>query len=543
MPFIPAIPLRVFPAPAVASHQSLRCPLQPRGTARSVYRMTAAPTTQPNPLPDQSPLDGSAGTPAFDWLSNWYPVVWEADLPPDRPHPFTLFNKHYVIFRDPLTDLYVAMDDVCPHRAAPLSEGRLFTQTSADGEKQTILECGYHGWRFNCQGRCVDIPVVDAARRIPSAANISGIYPTAVRIGLVFVWLGERMLADEEKIPIFPQLLETPEEDLTLFRNVRREFPIDFTTVVENVADPAHVQWAHHGSGQGDRRTVPRNAGIEVYERDWGRGVFRAGIRAGAAENFRLKVWYEAPGAVGYEVVTPARLRSGILTKGFYLMVYVVPIESGKCALFSVNGVVGNSKLQWIKRLTPRWVEHLASNIVLDGDSLLLQWQETYLQSKGRDGLGGAWKKEYTLASGSWDALVVEFRRWLDVEGKGMPFVGGRAGVGVERLPRTVLNDRYEWHTRQCGSCNAALRNLRAGRIASWIGAAVGAAVSVAAMVLESIGAEQGLQVQRGVVARLGISGGVVCAILMGLSMILSRYVERLTYSEVAYVKSHAPSE
>lgn len=164
------------------------------------------------------------------------------------------------------------MDDVCPHRSAPLSEGRLYERDGVDGKKETILECGYHGWRFNCSGRCVDIPVVELEKRIPAAADISGVYATHVSIaGLIFVWLGDRAKADESKIPV-PQELLGLGDRLTMFRNVRRFFPINVATVIENVADPAHVQWEHHGTGQGDRATVPRNGNLEILEKRYDEG-------------------------------------------------------------------------------------------------------------------------------------------------------------------------------------------------------------------------------------------------------------------------------
>jgi phenylpropionate dioxygenase-like ring-hydroxylating dioxygenase large terminal subunit len=42
-----------------------------------------------------------------------------------------------------------ALRDICPHRAVPLSCGWY------DGE---TVQCCYHGWRFDQQGHCVEIP-------------------------------------------------------------------------------------------------------------------------------------------------------------------------------------------------------------------------------------------------------------------------------------------------------------------------------------------------------------------------------------------------
>jgi phenylpropionate dioxygenase-like ring-hydroxylating dioxygenase large terminal subunit len=62
----------------------------------------------------------------------------------------------------------VALLDRCPHRNAPLSLGRL-----RDG----LLECRYHGWRFDGEGRCRAVPGLCAepdrpARRAPAYAVV-----------------------------------------------------------------------------------------------------------------------------------------------------------------------------------------------------------------------------------------------------------------------------------------------------------------------------------------------------------------------------------
>ena len=41
--------------------------------------------------------------------------------------------------------------DACPHRLAPLSQGRVDAATGC-------LECPYHGWQFDATGACTKIP-------------------------------------------------------------------------------------------------------------------------------------------------------------------------------------------------------------------------------------------------------------------------------------------------------------------------------------------------------------------------------------------------
>ncbi|MCY0886083.1 MAG: 3-isopropylmalate dehydratase small subunit, partial [Firmicutes bacterium] len=65
-----------------------------------------------------------------------------------------------------------AMRDICPHRAAPLSAGRLVDKP---GEGETI-ECPYHGWRFRPDGTpdpgfVLNDPAYAGARFLIGGAN------------------------------------------------------------------------------------------------------------------------------------------------------------------------------------------------------------------------------------------------------------------------------------------------------------------------------------------------------------------------------------
>jgi Rieske [2Fe-2S] domain len=57
----------------------------------------------------------------FSWRDNWYPISLVEDLDPRYPTPFQLLNRDLVIWKDPNSGEWVALDDKCPHRLAPLS--------------------------------------------------------------------------------------------------------------------------------------------------------------------------------------------------------------------------------------------------------------------------------------------------------------------------------------------------------------------------------------------------------------------------------------
>src|SRR5947199_7806058 len=89
----------------------------------------------------------SAVMPSSFPLNAWYAAAWDVDLK-HALFPRTICGKHVVMYRQ--SDGRVcALEDACWHRLVPLSKGRL------DGD--TVV-CGYHGLKYNAQGRCTYMP-------------------------------------------------------------------------------------------------------------------------------------------------------------------------------------------------------------------------------------------------------------------------------------------------------------------------------------------------------------------------------------------------
>ena len=59
----------------------------------------------------------------FSWKDHWYPVSLVEDLDPALPTPFQLLGRDLVLWFDKGRNEWVAFDDKCPHRLAPLSVG------------------------------------------------------------------------------------------------------------------------------------------------------------------------------------------------------------------------------------------------------------------------------------------------------------------------------------------------------------------------------------------------------------------------------------
>lgn len=115
----------------------------------------------------------------------WHPVCTVDEF--DRSNPsgngpmaVKLLGQNLVIVR--LNQELMAADDRCVHRSARLSLGSVCEHHGRD-----VLQCPYHGWRYDNVGACALIPACPD-RPIPSRAKISK-YDCATKYGIVWVRL------------------------------------------------------------------------------------------------------------------------------------------------------------------------------------------------------------------------------------------------------------------------------------------------------------------------------------------------------------------
>ena len=95
-----------------------------------------------------------------------------------------------VLYRQSSGDV-VALEDRCVHRAYPLSEGRL------DGDR---LICGYHGFVYEADGRCVEVP---SQENVPHGACVRT-FSVHEEAPFVWIWLGDPGAAALRRPPRTP---------------------------------------------------------------------------------------------------------------------------------------------------------------------------------------------------------------------------------------------------------------------------------------------------------------------------------------------------
>ncbi len=110
----------------------------------------------------------------------WQPVALAEELAGPRPvKALRIMGQDMVLFRDEAGRLGL-LDRACPHRGADLAFAR---------REQGGLRCPFHGWLFDVEGRCLEMPAEPAGSRYCERIR-QGSYPVREINGLIFAYLG-----------------------------------------------------------------------------------------------------------------------------------------------------------------------------------------------------------------------------------------------------------------------------------------------------------------------------------------------------------------
>lgn len=168
----------------------------------------------------------------MSYLRNaWYVAAMHDELLPGKLLARTYLDEPVVLFRN-ADGKPQALVDRCPHRFAPLSEGKL-----CDGGNH--IQCGYHGLQFDGKGACVSNPHGNGA--IPKAAAAKA-YVLCERDGLIWLWAGEPEDADESLIPDYSAVTSAHVDG-----TIRGYLPTacNYELFIDNILDLTHVDFLH----------------------------------------------------------------------------------------------------------------------------------------------------------------------------------------------------------------------------------------------------------------------------------------------------------
>jgi phenylpropionate dioxygenase-like ring-hydroxylating dioxygenase large terminal subunit len=168
----------------------------------------------------------------------WYFAALSQDLAPGGLHRVEMLGEPVLLGRDRAGKVF-ALRDICPHRAAPLSAGRLTLEP--DGSPS--VECPYHGWRFDTAGVCRAIPSLAAGQDFEAERVRVRRWAVAESQGMIFVWMPSDARFDDEPDsppPVFPGVVGGKPKLID-----RMVFDSHIDHAVVGLMDPAHGPYVH----------------------------------------------------------------------------------------------------------------------------------------------------------------------------------------------------------------------------------------------------------------------------------------------------------
>lgn len=173
-------------------------------------------------------MDSAPFMPAANYPRNCWWVVATADEVSRQPLGRVVLEQPVVLYRR-VDGSVVCLEDRCAHRWAPLSIGRV------EGDE---IVCGYHGFRYGVDGRCVHIPSQDS---IPGKARVK-VYPTMELGPFVWIWTGDEAARLEAPLP--PALFWANDSEWVVARG-SYELRANYMALKENVLDLTHFSFVH----------------------------------------------------------------------------------------------------------------------------------------------------------------------------------------------------------------------------------------------------------------------------------------------------------
>lgn len=193
----------------------------------------------------------------------WYAAAWDYEVAEaDNKLGRTICEKPIVFFKTD-GDKYVALDNRCCHRAAPLSLGRV------EGE---CIRCMYHGLLYNEEGKCIEVP---GQENVPDTLKVRS-YPVCEKYHMLWVWMGDPVLANTDDILDYAPLNE-PDNWEGLPKKCYLHYDANWLLIVDNLSDFSHIAFVHTNTLGGSEAYAYNSIPEEVERLD---------------DGFRIGRWY-----------------------------------------------------------------------------------------------------------------------------------------------------------------------------------------------------------------------------------------------------------
>ena len=171
------------------------------------------------------------GTPAGEFFRRfWMPALLSEELPsPDGPPVrVRLMGENLVAFRN-TSGVVGLVGQYCMHRQMDLYFGR---------NEENGLRCLYHGWKYDIEGNCVDMPTERPEVTYKNRIHLTA-YPCKEYAGIVWAYLGPKDLAVE--FPEF-EFNSLPSQNCFIRKSL---LECNYLQAMEGNLDSSHVGFLH----------------------------------------------------------------------------------------------------------------------------------------------------------------------------------------------------------------------------------------------------------------------------------------------------------
>ena len=183
---------------------------------------------------------------------HWYPVAWSRELKAGKTLAVHFAGDPIVLVRpkkEAASTAPFALENRCAHRQVPLDAGVV---------TGCAIRCHYHGWTYNSEGNCTDVPYLGKGK-LPNGVRA---YPCREAAGLIFIFAGDPALATPESFPS----LGAAGNPVYKTRRFGRQVNCHYSFMHENLMDMNHQFMHRKIMGQVRPRYLGRRMGEDWLE-------------------------------------------------------------------------------------------------------------------------------------------------------------------------------------------------------------------------------------------------------------------------------------
>jgi phenylpropionate dioxygenase-like ring-hydroxylating dioxygenase large terminal subunit len=159
-------------------------------------------------------------------LKPYWLIVCRSKELKTKPYAASILDIPLVIFRS--NNKIAALIDRCPHRNIALSKGKI---------KNGLIECAYHGWKFDETGKCQKIPGQLCGKTIPDIKIAN--FRIEEKYG--FIWIN---LSESNESIYAPPFLDQKNYYNFIWPT---EISGSLINILENFLDANHTHFVHSG--------------------------------------------------------------------------------------------------------------------------------------------------------------------------------------------------------------------------------------------------------------------------------------------------------